>query len=848
MSPPPFAHDPISQPRWGLQRKLIVSMLLVGVVPLMVGLGLALWQGSREIYEVNGESFKALAIETARKVDVLVAEEVARTSRIANDPILVAELESRRDAARAIEEQGGLSAVRATANEEWRRWDAGDPAEIDAVTKGRLGDLLWHYSAGTLREVDELIPQVVRAATKMLFITDTHGYLVAARTTKPAYSSSSTTWWQGAFNKGTGQIYIEDVYFDERADAYVFTLSLPIMDSLRYEAIGVLHRVIDAKEFFTPSIAPVRFGKTGHVMLIDQRGIVIACPILPTGVRLSDADIIPLVTAEHPGWVRAPGDGHGGHDTSIIGFAPLPETSRVTNGSTDIGMWSTFVWQSSDELFSPIRHLFTWITVFGSVAVILLASLGYIAASRIVTPVRQLQTAARSIGRGEWWKPVDIKTGDELQELAEEFNRMNRQLESAFAGLTDQVALKTQEVQSLRQTTDQILDAVPTPIIMIDQQELVRYVNRAGRETFGGAADHPTSVRLFELLPADPALQEQVRQGLRIATQTGDNVLSAAQVENESAHASVRDPLAPNADRWDPATHHDIHIGQRRYQYQWFRISGGSGSDEDRIGLVLRDATEESHQQDRMIQAEKSDSLGVLTAGIGHELNNPLFGIMGLGEALQEEADLTRVKSYARDIVQHGRRMAAVIRDFTGVAAREASDQPVAVDVTTLLDQMLEDLQHAGELSGIEVSKQYRARGSVRAVPDQLRQVFINIARNAAQAMEGHGRLHVTVDLESGKLQVTMTDSGPGIPKQHLAKVFDPFFTTKGQGEGSGLGLTVARRLVRKFGGDVRIESQEGQGTSCIVTLPFMTSPPSRQEESCTVSGSPSTPRPSHSS
>ena len=87
-----------SETRWGLQPKLILSMLLVGVVPLMVGLGLAFWQGSREIQVVNGESFKALAEETARKVDLLMSDEVGRTSRIATDPSIILELEQRRDA------------------------------------------------------------------------------------------------------------------------------------------------------------------------------------------------------------------------------------------------------------------------------------------------------------------------------------------------------------------------------------------------------------------------------------------------------------------------------------------------------------------------------------------------------------------------------------------------------------------------------------------------------------------------------------------------------------------------------------------------------------------------------
>ena len=95
----PTRSQPASSTRgWRLQTKLIVSMLLVGVVPLLVGLGMAFWQGSKEIHEVSGESFKALATEAARKIDILVGEEIARSSRIASDPLIIRELERRRDA------------------------------------------------------------------------------------------------------------------------------------------------------------------------------------------------------------------------------------------------------------------------------------------------------------------------------------------------------------------------------------------------------------------------------------------------------------------------------------------------------------------------------------------------------------------------------------------------------------------------------------------------------------------------------------------------------------------------------------------------------------------------------
>lgn len=798
---------------WRLQTKLIVSMLLVGVVPLLVGLGMAFWQGSKEIHEVSGESFKALATEAARKLDILIGEEIARTSRIAADPLIVRELERRRDLA---------AGTPSTASSERQdKWKAKDPAAVKAVTDNPLAGLLREYYTGARSEPDELIPQVVRGATKMLFLTDTQGYLVAALSDRPHFSNGDFPWWKGAFNKGIGQLYIEDVYFDELADTYAFSISLPVMDSLRYEAVGVLHRVIDAKEFFSPSTQPIRFGKTGHVMLIDHRGIVVSCPILPTGVRLSDASIIPLVTLREPGWTNAPSDGHGGQSSSIIGFSPLPETSRATNGALEVGSWHTFVWQSSDELFGPIKHLFTWMTVFGSIAMVLLATLGYLAATRIVTPVRQLQQAAQSIGRGELRQSIEIKTGDELETLAEEFNRMNRQLEAAFAGLTDQVTLKTQEVQYLQRSTDQILDAVPTPILIVDDQERLLYVNRTARDAFGmSEADG----KLFDALPLDASQQQLLRQELGRHQQPDTAGVTIADTGDGSD--DVRDPLVPRS-----ATHArqaELQLGSHLYRYEWFRVTGRPG-ESDRVGLVLRDTTEESRMQEKLVDAEKSGSLGVLTAGIGHELNNPLFGILGLGEALQDNCDPGRVKSYAQDIVQHGKRMAAIIRDFTGIAAREVSDQRQLVHLEHEIDQALAAVTAGTDTSALAVERQYAGDTMVSALPDQLRQALMNLLLNAIQAMKGKGGLRLGTSLAGSHVTITIADSGPGIPKHHLSRIFDPFFTTKNQGEGSGLGLTVARRIIKKFGGDIRLESVEGAGTSCLVTLPLVASNSSKE-------------------
>ncbi len=839
MSPPRPASR--TDTRWGLQFKLILSMLLVGVVPLMVGLGLAFWQGSREIQVVNGESFKALAEETARKVDLLISDEVGRTSRIAADPLIILELEQRRDTLASMTDDER----RRTVEKLKSSWEAKDPAAVQAITGGKIAGTIQEYLSGAKSEADQLIPQVIRSATKMLYITDIEGNLFAASTTLPPFANKDTIWWKGASHRGVGQLFIEDVYFDERVQSYVISISLPIMDRIRYEAVGVLHRVIDAKELISPSISPIRFGKTGHVMLIDHRGIVMSCPILPTGVPLSDSQLIPLVTPLQPGWVSAPSDGHGGQSTSLIGFAPVPETSRATNGDRVKGSWHTFVWQSSDELFAPIRHLLIWMAIFSLVAVGLMTTLGYLAAHRIVKPVRQLQAAAQLIGRGELQQPIDIQTGDEIQDLADEFNRMNRQLEAAFAGLTDQVTSKTQQVESLLHSTDEILDAVPTPIIMVNQEEQVQYLNQVGRETFRPILDPAQSIPLFDILPVDASAREHLRKELRRAG-SGEHAEMASGEEDTSSVNTPRDPLAPKVGMADPSPRQEVQIGSRRYHYQWFHMAGRNQG-EDRIGLVFRDTTDESRLQDQLIQAEKSGSLGTLAAGIGHELNNPLFGILGLGEAIGEEADLDRAKSYARDIVQHGRRMATIIRDFTGVTSRETSDQRQPVHLEQELDRAITTLIDGIDTSALTIQRTYAGDTCVLALPDQLRQAFTNLLLNALQAMKGRGILGLSTSLTDTTVVTTITDSGPGIPKQHLSKIFDPFFTTKGQGEGSGLGLTVARRIIKKFGGDIRIESQEGLGTSCIVTLPTIPLLPPAQEASCTESTSRSTPQPSPS-
>ncbi len=819
----------------GLRRKLILSMLLVGTLPLIIGLVMAFIQGSKEIREVNGESFEAIAIETAKTLDLVISDEIARTSRITTDIEVISELEKRRDDLAEFNEQGLQSLI----DEESQKWTEHDQQFVDSITQGPLVELLQRYFGGKVVDPGHPVSVVTRSATRGIFITDIGGRLVASFGPKVAYLHKKTPWWQGAFNKGVGQPYLGDLIFTEPPEndpnqkgAYTFALSLPIMDSIRYQAIGVLHRIYDAQEFFSPSIDTIQFGETGHAMIIDGDGRVLRCPILSTGIQLADKELIPLVTPGFNGWTEAPTDGHGGQRSdlfgidlfpNIIGFAPLPNTTQITQASTGKG-WHIFVWQSSSELFAPIHQLFTWISVFGVLAVGLLVTLGTISSGRIVTPIRQLQKVAKLIGSeewreeaakrimsGEWQEPVKIKTGDELEELADEVNKMSRQLASTFSGLESQVELK-----------NQVLNSIPDPVIILNENQEVQYLNQASKETFKLMPNGQVEGRsLFQLLQIDETSQKKLGQEFQSIRA---KYISPDQVDLESTPISstptMKDPLHHHAKSDSSTDRQEIHCNNGTFRYEWFTVGAQPGYNPG-IGIVLRDLTKESRQQDQLIKEEKLAGLEVLTQGIGHELNNPLVGVIGLGEAIQEEQSPDQVKEYARTIVQHGRRMASIIRDFTGQASRQLKGKATQVNLNEQLDHVLKIVKNAHEGKTLDIQTHYQSLPLLKGNSEELSQALTNIITNAVQALNAKGQLEISTAAEGENIYLTIRDNGPGMSRSHLSKIFDPFFTTKRQGEGAGLGLTIARRIIQKHGGQIEIESEEGVGTACRITFPL---------------------------
>lgn len=238
----------------------------------------------------------------------------------------------------------------------------------------------------------------------------------------------------------------------------------------------------------------------------------------------------------------------------------------------------------------------------------------------------------------------------------------------------------------------------------------------------------------------------------------------------------------------------------------------------------LKESHDELGQAQRqLIQTEKMASMGQLAAGVAHELNNPIGTITLFGNILQKE--LAHNKKWEQDIgliIQEAERAAKIVKDLLNFS-RETQVIPGLVDLNKLIEEALSLLVKQSLFHNIQVKKDLDQNiPTTFADADMLKQVFLNIILNGAQAMEGDGILFINTQFikESKKIRIQIKDNGMGIPNKNLPRLFDPFFTTKEKG--TGLGLAIVYGIVSKHKGSIKVESKEGKGTNFIILLPVL--------------------------
>ena len=245
------------------------------------------------------------------------------------------------------------------------------------------------------------------------------------------------------------------------------------------------------------------------------------------------------------------------------------------------------------------------------------------------------------------------------------------------------------------------------------------------------------------------------------------------------------------------------------------------------IHFLIKDIEQRRLMQKQMAQADKLASIGELSSGIAHEINNPLGIILGYTQLLLRGEDPQSARfSDLKTIEKHVQSCKAIVEDLLNFA-RTSRSQKERLNIHPIIEDVIGFVRHHSNLENIHIETHFASNvPAVLMDGKKIKQVLVNLLMNAIHAVTPKGTISIATGLNpaSGRVTVEVSDTGHGIAKENLSRVFDPFFTTKPTGEGTGLGLSVSYGIIKGHGGNITVKSKPGQGATFTLSLP--TGPP----------------------
>jgi PAS domain S-box-containing protein len=368
--------------------------------------------------------------------------------------------------------------------------------------------------------------------------------------------------------------------------------------------------------------------------------------------------------------------------------------------------------------------------------------------------------------------------------------------------------LRTQrvDIEQVRHILPQLIDALADAVLVVDTEHRVVAANRRYIEVFGLHRRDAVGVLCHEALECPEADQVEGTRGC-----------AACEVFRLKESRRLLRALPDDAGV------------VRRWEVTLNPVVGEDG-EVTHVVEVWRDITARSQLESQLSHSERLASLGMLAAGVAHEINNPVASIVAGVESLQRW--LNRTQGLSVEDAAEIREILDVLERET-MRSRETTDkllllaQPVQftpgwVDLNRAADDTLSLLRFQMRQQGIEVVQDLDPQlPAIWGRESGMRGVLMNLCMNAVQAMAGGGTLTVRTRRRGEGVVIEIADTGPGIHPAHLERIWDPFFTTKPVGKGTGLGLSITQRVLARHGGRIRVESTPGEGARFIIELPI---------------------------
>ena len=348
---------------------------------------------------------------------------------------------------------------------------------------------------------------------------------------------------------------------------------------------------------------------------------------------------------------------------------------------------------------------------------------------------------------------------------------------------------KALEIARLKDFSENIVESLNVGVLAVDLEGIVESWNTRMEQLFGVARQDAVGRQLRSLLPEELAAEIAARGDAEQITGIYKQRLHH-QGKALTLNVSITPLVSKSAER----------IGRL---------------------LLFDDVTQRERMEEQMSQTEKLTSLGLLAAGVAHEVNTPLAVISNYIQMLAKQMpDADPRQSIIEKIVKQTFRASEIVNNLLNFS-RTGAGEAVDIDVNRVVEETLSLVSHPLKTSQIQVVKHLgETLPAVRGSANKLQQVFLNLFLNARDAMPGGGLLEVRTGAHNGSVEIEVVDTGAGIPREHIHRIFDPFFTTKASGRGTGLGLSVSYGIIKEHSGKIDVRSTPGKGTSFHVEFP----------------------------
>jgi signal transduction histidine kinase len=605
-------------------------------------------------------------------------------------------------------------------------------------------------------------------------------------------------------------------------------------------------------KFVWDVVSRIKIGAMGVAYVVDATGTLIAHPDISLVLKKTDLKALPQVAA-----ALDPRTPPSGETRDLTGQDVLAASARIPALN-----WTVFVESPVTEAFAPLVDSIVRLALLLVGGLVLAAAASFFLARTLVRPIRALQEGAARIGAGELGQRIDVQSGDELEDLAERFNRMSEELQASYAGLERKVEERTRE---LRETLDQqtataeVLQVISSSVA--DTAPVFDKILESCSHLFESSQQGVTLLgddRRLHLGAHRGSARERLEAMFPVPM--GDGPEARALLEQRVLHYPdvLRD--APHGSR-SQAIAADLGVGSYSQVFAPMRWEGQSVgylyvtrlppapfSDKeidllktfaDQAVIAIQNARlfhalENKSQQLEAANRHKSEFL----ANMSHELRTPLNAIIGFSEVLTEQmfGDVNaKQMEYLRDIHSSGQHLLSLINDVLDLSKIEAGKMDLDLscfDLGLLLEHSATLVRERAQRHGLALELEV-GDGLTEWVADarKVKQVVVNLLSNAVKFTPNGGRVSVRarhlngVDGRAGEwAEVSVSDTGVGIAPEDRALVFEEFRQAGGdvlrKAEGTGLGLALVKRFVELHGGKVSLDSEPGRGSTFRFVLP----------------------------